>query len=423
MDYCLLFPLLGFFWSRQSGQTRLRNARRGDNVEGPPVKNVEIKTQLPSGYTLRYLGFVTYVFDVTGQKPVPVRGSMEEFRDPDTFAYRMFRPAGLMWPDQFMNIDSWTEVGMVAPDLLVPPYSGSRQYKVELRLIDIMDKLRELGAMTGAPFDLASIMVLEGSGILDEIVKSALEYNHVLPGSYDEQRVLWSDRVYFSHTFRGKGYKEADEHWKRASELAIHLAMAVAMADGEVDEGEREVIKDTVEEWLSKGTTPPHSTTKEEQRTSFARAMEEGYARAVRGGNSKYISELADELNQISDKATCYEVLQLCFDVMAADKVAHTQEMRIIHTVSDALHLDYEEVAKIRDLKIVGLDTAAPAQQASVEELLGIKGSWDKARIKRHLRGEFQKWNNRLNVLEEGPARENAQQMLDRIADLHKKYR
>ena len=106
---------------------------------------------------------------------------------------------------------------------------------------------------------------------------------------------------------------------------------------------------------------------------------------------------------------------------MAADGVADAEEMKVIRKVAEALELDFDEIEKIRDQKIIDLDTSV-SQQASVEDLLGIEADWETERIKKHLRMEFQKWNNRLNTLSEGRERENAQWMLDSIAAARKKY-
>ena len=61
-------------------------------------------------------------------------------------------------------------------------------------------------------------------------------------------------------------------------------------------------------------------------------------------------------------------------------------------------------------------------QNSSIEEILGIEKSWDKEKIKKHLTTEFQKWNNRISTLKEGEERNNAQLMLNKIADARKKY-
>ena len=57
-----------------------------------------------------------------------------------------------------------------------------------------------------------------------------------------------------------------------------------------------------------------------------------------------------------------------------------------------------------------------------IESLLGIDPTWSNKKIQAHLGKEFAKWNGRLNTLPEGEERDNAQKMLDRIAETRKKY-
>ena len=90
-------------------------------------------------------------------------------------------------------------------------------------------------------------------------------------------------------------------------------------------------------------------------------------------------------------------------------------------TVAESLELDLDEINKMRDQKIVTLDSKA-TKHASIEDILGIGSDWDKEQIKKHLRNEFMKWNNRLNTLSEGEERNNAQRMLDTISEARKKY-
>ena len=71
--------------------------------------------------------------------------------------------------------------------------------------------------------------------------------------------------------------------------------------------------------------------------------------------------------------------------------------------------------------KIISLGASLDSQ-ASIEDILGIEANWSPDEAKRHLRMEYQKWNDRLNTLSEGEERESAQQMLDLIANARKKY-
>ena len=58
----------------------------------------------------------------------------------------------------------------------------------------------------------------------------------------------------------------------------------------------------------------------------------------------------------------------------------------------------------------------------SLEELVGIQPEWDKEQINKHLRSEFKKWTSRLTSATNQDERDNAQEKIDIIGDLRKKY-
>jgi len=115
-----------------------------------------------------------------------------------------------------------------------------------------------------------------------------------------------------------------------------------------------------------------------------------------------------------------YEAVELAHEVMAADGVVHAEEMKVIHKVADVLGIDADELESMRDQHIVGLDLSL--DKSDLESSLGIDVSWSNDKKLKHLRQEYQKWNNRLNTLSEGNERESAQQKLDLIAKARKKY-
>ena len=93
----------------------------------------------------------------------------------------------------------------------------------------------------------------------------------------------------------------------------------------------------------------------------------------------------------------------------------------MVNNVADALGLDGQTLAIIRDGALTGKDIRID-DQSSVESLLNIDPEWSPAEIKRHLRDEFGKWSGRLNTLAEGPDRDHAQFMLDKISEARTKY-
>ena len=121
------------------------------------------------------------------------------------------------------------------------------------------------------------------------------------------------------------------------------------------------------------------------------------------------------------DMVDCsYNALKLAYKIMAADGVVDPQETKLINNIAKALNLDSDEVAKIRDKNILGLEEIS-IDKDNVLESLGIDSSLDNSAIKKKLAMEFQKWNNRLNTVP-SEEREEVQKMLDKIALSRKNY-
>ena len=106
---------------------------------------------------------------------------------------------------------------------------------------------------------------------------------------------------------------------------------------------------------------------------------------------------------------------------MAADGEADKEELKQIEKISKLIGIDYNEISKMKDQRLIKLDPST-ASAEGLEEKLGIDPSWNKAKIKKHIISLYGKWNGRLNSLPEGVERENAQKMLDLIAEARKKY-
>ena len=120
-------------------------------------------------------------------------------------------------------------------------------------------------------------------------------------------------------------------------------------------------------------------------------------------------------------RADKFGLVELCLDVMAADGEADKEELKQISQIAKMIGVDYEEIKKMKDKRLIKLDPNATSN-ASPEETLGIDPEWDKQKINAHILNEYSKWNGRLNSLPEGTERENAQKMLDLLAEARKKY-
>lgn len=359
-------------------EVQFNHTRLGEDGKGAIAKAIEVKGLFPVN-TSRNVGFVTSVLDKTGENYEPVLSPIEMFQEPYSVVYQSSVEIGVVSPSQ--GFVGWTRVGVVLPEILTPPFAGKRNFVAVLRLVDLDDMPEIVNGYSDS----------DGSGL------------------------LWQRVLEFEYSVEGKGYKEAAEHRDRARALSVEIGMAVAMADGSLDDREGETLKN----WIIKFISPFSDEKRDHLRELYNEAMKQAYSAAKSGNLS--LSELTKELNDIAENSTKYDTIELCFDVMAADGVADAEELKVIRKVADALNLDFDEIEKMRDQKIIGLDTSV-SNQASIEDILGIEPDWSQERIKRHLRTEFQKWNNRINTLSEGEERDNAQRMLDLIAEARMRH-
>ena len=125
-------------------------------------------------------------------------------------------------------------------------------------------------------------------------------------------------------------------------------------------------------------------------------------------------------MNKIADKAQKHEALELVNEVMAADSKILESETKLINHISDLLNIDPLDSEKIRDKQLVKLKPTSG--NIDVESLLGLDPTWSNSKIVGQLGKEFVKWNGRMNSLQEGEEKDNAQRMLDLIGETRKKY-
>ncbi len=304
----------------------------------------------------------------------PVLSSISDFQEPETSAYQDTTQLGMLRPDY--GLTDWVRVGVVIPNLLTTAYAGRRQFKVFAR---ITDEIRPPKIKLG--FCDAS-----SSGLL---------FTEILP---------------FAHEVKEVGYIEKSERADQATVLTVKLAMAVALADGTLADAEGERIKAWVKKRVDSLTDEKRAA---ELKTKVNQAIRFCYDHPE--STMVVMALIAEELKNLNLKSHCYEAVELCFDVLAADGVAEQAEMETVNEIARLLAIDPEEHKRMKDQRIVKVDTSAMAQD-NPEKLLGIEPEWTLEQKQSHLRKEFQKWNGRLNQLAEGKERENAQLMLDRIA-------
>ena len=323
---------------------------------------------------------MTSIIDLTDRDATTfVLSELDAFQEEHSRAFQNLQNGGVISPNQ--GFANWARVGVVFPELLVPAYGGERKLRIITRLVDT-----------------------------DNMPSISLGY-----GEVDQPGIITVVRNDYTFNYSGKGFREASEHRDEARALAIRLGMAIAIADGNLDDSEGNVIKD----WVTKTIATFGDSKRDELKALYNDAMRNAFADAKAGELS--LSEVTTRLNEIAEEPQKYEAIELCFEVMAADGIAEESEMDSIRRIAEALEIDYKEIETMRDKRLIELDVHLD-HQARLETLIGIQDSWTPDEIKTHIRTEFAKWNDRLNNLPEGRERDNAQRMLDMLSEARKKY-
>ena len=359
-------------------ETRVVEKNSEDDGSGLDFWAVEVRGLFPVSYQ-KDVTFTISLIDVTNgdDQTEPVLSILEHFQEPNSRAYFCSAPVGSVNPDQ--GYVKWVEIGRIVPFFVQSSYSGDRNLKIVVRLVETscVDKIK-LGF-----------------------------------GDFINEELVWINLQELDIEQVAKGYSEAVEDQKECLALSIKLAMAVATADGSLDDSEGSVIK----QWMSKALTTYSEKTQSEIKEVLNNAMKSAYADSKNDKLSK--TDVVERFNEIGDDMAKYEAMELCYEVMAADGIADDEEIKVLHRLGDALELEMSELDKIRDLKMMDLSGSLKSDEKS---LLGIDPGWSNEEVQSHLKNEFKKWNARLNNLQSGPDREHAQRMLDLIGTERSKY-
>ena len=354
-------------------QVRFNDFPLGEGPDAGAAKEIQIKGLLPFNKRVR-LGFVTSIFDKTSGKFEKVISRQAEFQEQKTYVYQHRVDVGDV--DAGFGFVEWKRAGVVLPQILTTPYGGQRKCVVLLRLIDLDDPPIISDGVHGEGGNLLGVYQLE-----------------------------------FDFQMRGAGYHEVLELRDEARAICVQIAVYVAVSDGILQERQGHALKSWMKKAIDLSIVQRRDALKERLNT----ALKSAYLSAKE--NSLSLSDLTRRLAEIGDAAIKYELVELCYEIVM---MADVGDARIVERIAKSLNLELSEIEKIRDIKIIGhADFRTPIK---LEQLLGIKPEWDREAVKKHLRNEFQKWNNRVTTLPEGEEGAVAQRMLDAISEARKTY-
>ncbi|MDB3951051.1 TerB family tellurite resistance protein [Gammaproteobacteria bacterium] len=278
------------------------------------------------------------------------------------------------WPD-------WSRVSALIPESLIGPHKGTRTLQLQC----------------------------------------FLWYEHLKPEF--ERGYLPEDTTgginVFTHEFNfhltNPGYLEVDDERLEVQVASIKLAISIAMADGTLDKSEGTEIKN----WVKGIVDSAGESQRDEIKETLNNALEEAYNEVK--SSPIDIEQVCADIKDIGSSADKFDLIELCLDVMAADGEADKEELKQIEQISKLVGIDYDEISKMKDQRLIKLDPTS-SSNSGLEEKLDIDPEWDNEKINKHILSLYGKWNGRLNSLSEGIERENAQKMLDLIAEARKKY-
>ena len=354
-------------------EVRLRNDQLDDD-DNTPILRLEARGLFPVAKKT-HVGFMTSVFDETEGEKRPVLTHVDIFQELETIAFQHRVEVAEVEPN--MGFTDWVQIGAVIPEVLEPPLGGQRKLMIAVRMVDLNN-----------PPELSL-----GFG----------------------DAGLWIKTLNYAHHHDGKGYEGQSKEEDEGKELSLQLGMAVAMSDESLDDAEGLVLQD----WVRKMITPYSDERQTELKELYNATMRDTHQKAKRGDLA--LSEIADRLNEIDNETIKLDAIELAFQVMSADGTADPRELTLLNKIAESLGVDYEQIEKFKDQNILKLDSSVTSEQ-SMEVLLDVDPDWDSEQINTHLRTLFQRWNGRLNALDDGPERVQAQHMIDLIGRCQNKY-
>ena len=368
---------------RGMGAMELRGIEKevGDGSSKMKIIELEVRGLFPITGS-RNAAFVTSILDKTDgdKKWKSVVSAVHQFQEPKTNCYQNVVNVGEIKGGY--GFPRWVRIGVVLRNVLQPARTGTRPLIAICRLIDINDP--------------PSI-------------------NNGFQDSNNNAETLWIGTHNFNLKFTDAGYLDELSGKLSCAIATVQLAVVVSMADGEFHNREGEIIKG----WIQRKLTSIDEAEIQAWKSELNEAFKTAYDQATKGSLTH--SSLIEVLNSDSSSAHKIECVDLLFSIVAADGSVTAAEVSLAKKIASALNVDVDEVKRIADRSLVSVH-AEVSSDADLEELLGIASSWTADVTRKHLRDEFQRWNNRLMALTDPAERETAQRMLNLIAEARKKY-
>ena len=372
----IVIMLISWLWKKFFGgedssdafEIRTTEVMRGDNND-LRVISIEARGPIPVP-TPSDVQFVCIAQDVSDKADgEPIISTLDGFKYQNSSIFQSRRDFGRLDPNK--QITHWIEVGVLLPDHVVAPKSGSRRFKLTCAMTPV--------------------------GNLD--ITYAINHTFV---RFDVSQL---------------GYNELDEKRMEAISLSLDLGVAIAYGDGKLDRSEGQAIS----EWLRHKLEMFDDEMKPKARTQLNDALKASFDKAAAG--SLTVKDSLAKLKASKVRNAVNDALELSSIVMAADGVIAEHEMAMLRSFAQELGVKLEDLQNIADKHVAGVQsTTTDKSEVTDESLIGIDPKAEKTVIKKALLDAFGKYNARLQTEKDAARRAYYQDMLNAVARLRKKY-
>lgn len=321
---------------------------------------------------------VTSILDITDEPTQPVIASFDFQQEEYSAVYQERVELGSVAAGNFFP--NWVKVARVIPSALIAPFSGQRKLLVMARVLEA-----------------------------DDVV--FIEHGFHKEGT--EHHAYASTELIVALT--EKGWQEASAERREAVEIVLQAAVALGGVDGSFDVAEARVIQEWIRYQVHSAEVGQREALKERLNETFKTAHAQ-----VRAGQLK-LDQLVERLASFDLPSINRQLLDLLGAIASADQKISPEELELIRSVGDRLGVSQSDVAALAEAQFLA-EGVSLSGDASPETIVGIGAEWSKEEIQAHLRKEFAKWNGRIQALSEPEERRKAQEMIDLIASLRKKY-
>ncbi len=239
----------------------------------------------------------------------------------------------------------------------------------------------------------------------------------------EDHKIFAEDSTFFQYEQKDRGLLDKVEDTPKIRKQIICFAMAMAFSDGNADKKEAKIIQDWAKKKVESETD---SAEKSKLKETLNKEIEMAYKLGKEGKLNLRV--LIENFNKISDLGDKWELMELLRDVMSADGEADNDELVLLRDLQVQLGIDPEEFNKMmneamKKIKTVGTSaTSVDDKKITMENLIGIDPTWSIDQKKAHLAKQNNMFNNLANVADNDEERENANKMLENIAQYRKDF-